>query len=84
MTSVERISEYTNVPPEEGALETKNKTMLPNNWPSAGNIEFVSLSLRYEENSRKILNGLTFSVKDKVNVDYLFQQLIYHRNMYLL
>lgn len=71
MTSVERISEYTNVPPE-GAFATTNKTVLPKNWPTAGNIEFVSLSLRYEEDSRKILNELTFSVKDKVNVNCIF------------
>lgn len=68
MTSVERISEYTNLP-SEGALATK--ISLPDNWPATGNIEFVSLSLRYEINSRRILNELTFSVKDKAGVNCL-------------
>lgn len=72
MTSVERISEYTNVP-SEGIFETIGKNLLPKNWPMVGTIEFVSLSLRYEKNSRKILNNLSFNVKAMVNRNFLFR-----------
>lgn len=66
MTSVERIAEYAELPPEP-ALESDESNAPPNDWPYYGNIEFKSLSLRYAENGGRILRNLTFHINAKVN-----------------
>ncbi|XP_031635556.1 multidrug resistance-associated protein 4-like [Contarinia nasturtii] len=69
MTSVERIAEYAELPPEP-PLESDEQNAPPKDWPYYGNIEFKSLSLRYAENSGRILRNLTFRInaKEKVGV----------------
>lgn len=65
MTSVERILEYADLP-SEPPLETEQKNLPPNGWPTDGHIAFKSLSLRYVENSSRVLRNLTFSIGAKV------------------
>lgn len=61
MSSVERIKEFIDMPPESSELE--NHTASPFNWPKAGEIEFKNLSLRYSPDSPKALNDVSFKVK---------------------
>lgn len=65
MTSVERIVEYANAP-SEPALETEKKNQPPKGWPEQGNVSFNGLSLRYVENTRRVLRNLTFSINARV------------------
>lgn len=67
MTSVERIVEYANIPPEP-AMESNEKNAPPSDWPQFGNIEFKSLSLRYAENAQQVLRNLTFRIDAKVRI----------------
>lgn len=65
MTSVERIVEYADLPPEP-PLESDEKNAPPKDWPRAGNIAFKSLSLRYVENGGRTLRDLTFNIEAQV------------------
>lgn len=71
MTSVERIDEYAKLPPEP-AMESDEKNAPPKDWPKSGNIEFKSLSLRYSENSNRVLRDLTFRIDAKVRAIFAF------------
>ncbi|CAH2056105.1 unnamed protein product, partial [Iphiclides podalirius] len=59
MTSVERILEYTNLPPEspvdvdEKALKAEHPTLDFDKWPSKGEIVFEDVSLEYEKPPKK-------------------------------
>lgn len=64
MTSVERIKEYCDIPPEESAnQEVKD-------WPIEGGILFKDLSLKYSENENYVLKKINFRVKpmEKVGI----------------
>lgn len=67
MTSVERIMEYANVA-SEATLETDKDKLPPKGWPNSGDISFNSLSLRYVENTSRVLRNVTFSVHSKVKI----------------
>ncbi|XP_031639018.1 multidrug resistance-associated protein 4-like [Contarinia nasturtii] len=69
MISVERIIEYAELPPEP-PLDSDEKNSPPKDWPSHGNIQFKSLSLRYAEKSTRVLRNLTFQIdaKQKIGV----------------
>ncbi len=67
MTSVERLVEYAELPPEP-PLESDKKHAPPLDWPQAGNIVFETLSLRYAEGSRPILKELSFRIGAKVKL----------------
>lgn len=78
MTSVERILEYQNLPPEQ-PLEADKETLKKNHpeldfdkWPIKGEIEFEDVSLEYEkppgtvaatEPTALAIQGVTFNVK---------------------
>lgn len=64
MISVERIEEYVNLPSEHGS---EKKPVLPTGWPTHGNIDFKSLSLRYDENGSRVLRNLSFSINTNVS-----------------
>lgn len=66
MTSVERIVEYAKLPAEP-AMDSDEKNAPPKDWPQSGSIEFKSLSLRYAENSHRVLKNLTFRIDAKVS-----------------
>lgn len=65
MISVERVIEYAKLTPEP-PLESDEKYAPPANWPTAGNIAFKALSLRYVENGPRILRGLTLNIESQV------------------
>lgn len=66
MISVERVIEYAKLTPEP-PLESDEKNAPSANWPTAGNIAFKALSLRYVENGHRILRGLTFNIESQVS-----------------
>ena len=60
MTSVERLVAYTTLPSE--AAPRSAPGLLPPDWPSAGKVEFISLTIRYSPSLPPVLNGVTFCV----------------------
>ena len=58
MTSVERISEYSEI---QG--EWLNATSdLPDNWPSNGSLSLENVSFRHHENLPYVLNNINCSI----------------------
>lgn len=75
MTSVERIMEYAELP-SEPPLTSNEPNAPPTDWPSYGNIELKALSLRYSENSGRILRNLTFRINAQVFYVHIFRMKI--------
>ncbi|KAM7356664.1 uncharacterized protein ACRADG_002316 [Cochliomyia hominivorax] len=67
MTSVERVLEYTNLPPEP-PMETEEALKPKGQWPSKGRIEFVSFHLRYNPDADYILKNLNFTIEPKQKI----------------
>lgn len=67
MVSVERVLEYAELPSEEKSGH-KVKTKAPNNWPSKAEIEFVNLSLFYNEDPKPAIKELSFSIKSQEKI----------------
>ncbi|XP_053947387.1 probable multidrug resistance-associated protein lethal(2)03659 [Anastrepha ludens] len=67
MTSVERILEYTQQPPEP-PLHTDPHKKPKGEWPSEGRIEFVDLKLRYSPKDSYVLKGLTFTIEPQEKI----------------
>lgn len=61
MTSVERVLEYVNIEPEP-SYETAKDVNLPAKWPSAGQLHFQDLQLRYDKCAHHVLKGLSFTI----------------------
>ncbi|KAJ4750017.1 ABC transporter C family member 4 [Rhynchospora pubera] len=60
MVSVERIKQFSNIPPE---AEWQIKDCLPSpNWPNNGNIDIIDLKVRYRPNTPLVLKGITVSI----------------------
>lgn len=65
MTSVERVQEYINLPPEPGyQLDIQP----PANWVSRGKIEFKNVSLIYYKGGSTILRDVSFRIEPKEKV----------------
>ena len=50
MVNVERAEQYMDIPPEEAAnkaTDSSAPSVVPLNWPHAGTIDFVNVSLAY-------------------------------------
>ncbi|XP_047105893.1 ATP-binding cassette sub-family C member 4-like isoform X1 [Schistocerca piceifrons] len=60
-TSIERVLEYTRLPPEP-ALESEGGKKPPNEWPSKGEIVFKDVSLRYGEIAPPVLKAVNFII----------------------
>ncbi|XP_054728886.1 probable multidrug resistance-associated protein lethal(2)03659 [Anastrepha obliqua] len=67
MTSVERVMEYVELPPEP-PLETDPSLKLLETWPSSGEVQFRDLVLRYVEQGEPVLKGLNFSINSKEKI----------------
>ncbi|CAD6992277.1 unnamed protein product [Ceratitis capitata] len=67
MTSVERILEYTQQPPEP-SLHTDPEKKPKGEWPSEGRIEFVDLKLRYSPKDAYVLKGLNFLIEPQEKI----------------
>ncbi|XP_030369165.1 probable multidrug resistance-associated protein lethal(2)03659 [Scaptodrosophila lebanonensis] len=63
MTSVERVLEYMNTPPEP-SYETPASVNLPTQWPHAGQLHFQNLRLCYSQKEKPeyVLKGLNFTI----------------------
>lgn len=69
MTSVERVTEYSNLPMER-SLETDREVLekLPKDWAQRGVIKFRNLSLKYSPGSRFVLYKLNFEVREREKI----------------
>lgn len=63
MISVERITQYTDIAPEE-------ETGVSETWPQSSAIQFRSVTLKYKEDAPAALNELSFTVapREKIGV----------------
>ena len=59
MVSVERILEYSDLPPE---APSHTDLIPPVDWPTSGEIEFNNLSMTYPNTSRKVLNDISLHI----------------------
>lgn len=74
MMAVERVLEYTQIPPEpnlrdKGLVKRKPKDQqkdtfidVPKEWPSKGCIQFKSVYMRYSEEDLPVLKDLTLTI----------------------
>ncbi|KAI3749263.1 hypothetical protein L2E82_19870 [Cichorium intybus] len=60
MVSVERIKQFSNIPPEAEWVNEDNPP--PINWPSHGNVELKDLQVRYRPNTPLVIKGITLSI----------------------
>lgn len=67
MTSVERVIEYTETPPEP-PLETPEKFKPTTEWPSKGKIEFDDFKMRYSPEEPLVLKDLNFIIEPKEKI----------------
>ncbi|ALC47145.1 CG10505, partial [Drosophila busckii] len=69
MTSVERVLEYCKIQPEP-AYETEPHVNLPESWPSAGQLHFEDVHMRYSEHSAYVLKSLSFTIhpREKIGI----------------
>ncbi|XP_034942268.1 probable multidrug resistance-associated protein lethal(2)03659 isoform X2 [Chelonus insularis] len=82
LMSVERVLEYSLLPPEENIAEDKptkkdkkkglqvtSKTVhAPENWPTEGCIKFQNVFMRYSEEEQPVLKGLELVIKPREKV----------------
>ncbi|KAG0612580.1 hypothetical protein M758_6G039100 [Ceratodon purpureus] len=68
-TSVERIQAYSNLPTE--ADPDTASGVITQDWPQAGEIEFVHYTMAYREDLPPVLNDLCFKVKAQEKVGIL-------------
>lgn len=61
MTSVERVMEYANLPPEP-PLESTEANKPPADWPQNGSIHFQDLNFKYSGNSEYVLRDINVKV----------------------
>ncbi|KAH8258396.1 hypothetical protein KR038_011034 [Drosophila bunnanda] len=67
MTSVERVLEYMEQPPE-APLETSEKFKPKTEWPSKGRIEFINFKLRYSPKEAPVLRDLNFTIEPREKI----------------
>ncbi|KAH8232502.1 hypothetical protein KR032_008347 [Drosophila birchii] len=67
MTSVERVLEYMEQPPE-APLETPEKFKPKTEWPSKGRIEFINFKLRYSPKEAPVLRDLNFTIEPREKI----------------
>ena len=63
MVCVERVSEYSNLPPEaplHSDVDTSHET---SHWPQTGSIEVKNLSVRYRPSLPLCLNKVSFNIE---------------------
>jgi len=61
MTSVERIVEYAELPPE-AALTSPNHSLQLRDWPSRGAIRAEDVELKYSADGPAVLSNLNFVI----------------------
>ncbi|VDO55757.1 unnamed protein product [Haemonchus placei] len=68
MTSVERVTYYSENIQSEGDWETRKGVDVPKEWPQNGQIDFQSVKLRYRPKFPMALNDVTFEIKPKEKI----------------
>ncbi|KAG0673397.1 hypothetical protein C6P42_002747 [Pichia californica] len=64
MSSVERVCEYVNELPQEASYKDEVKdSVIPENWPSGGHIQFNDVSLKYRPELPFVLKNMTLDIK---------------------
>ena len=71
MISVERVLEYSKIPPE-AALESDPEHKPPPDWPKHGIITGEGVCLKYSETAPCVLKELNFCVRSKEKVIGVF------------
>lgn len=61
MTSVERIIEYTKIPPEP-PLQSDSNHQPSRHWPSRGEIIFNNVDFKYSNSRSLVLSDLNFEI----------------------
>lgn len=69
ITGVERISEYSNLPSEDG-YDNEMPDSVPKDWPTTGAISFLNVSLYYSMNDPPVLKNLNFSIRSGEKVRF--------------
>jgi ABC-type multidrug transport system fused ATPase/permease subunit len=67
MTSVERVNEYSHLPPENN-LEVADDKKPPKDWPNKGVIHFDDVTLQYNRDDPPVLKNLCFTINGKEKV----------------
>ncbi|XP_049853049.1 ATP-binding cassette sub-family C member 4-like [Schistocerca gregaria] len=62
ITSVERVLEYTRIPPE-AALESPPDKKPPATWPQRGQVIFQNIYLKYSQTDPPVLKNLNFTIE---------------------
>uniref|UniRef100_A0A1A9WTQ7 Multidrug resistance-associated protein lethal(2)03659 n=1 Tax=Glossina brevipalpis TaxID=37001 RepID=A0A1A9WTQ7_9MUSC len=68
MTSVERILEYTEQPPEATNQTTTENFKPKADWPNEGRIEFINFRLKYNPGPEYVLKDLNFIIEPKEKI----------------
>ena len=71
MTSVERIMDYIKIQPE-AEVKSREDKQPADTWPSAGQIESHSVSMKYSITSPYILNNIKFIIHPREKVRYYY------------
>jgi ATP-binding cassette subfamily C (CFTR/MRP) protein 4 len=66
MTSVERVMEYSRLEPEAAPTKPDKRPLA--DWPESGQLEFTDVALRYAEEEKDVLRGLTFKTEPREKV----------------
>eukprot|EP00026_Physarum_polycephalum_P008777 Phypoly_transcript_08878.p1 GENE.Phypoly_transcript_08878~~Phypoly_transcript_08878.p1 ORF type:complete len:352 (-),score=56.36 Phypoly_transcript_08878:57-1112(-) len=66
IVAVERVIEYVDLPTE--APYHLPNSRAPSDWPSAGEIRFENLKLRYRANLELVLHGVTATIKPREKI----------------
>lgn len=69
MVAVERVLDYRDLP-SEAPFETKEESR-PHNWPARGEVEFQEVYLKYAEEDKYVLKGLSFKTNAQEKVGYI-------------
>lgn len=63
MNSTERVAFYANNLPSEGESSSQTLQKPPSSWPSAGDINFDDVHMRYRPGLPLVLKGLSINIK---------------------
>jgi ATP-binding cassette subfamily C (CFTR/MRP) protein 1 len=82
MTSVERIHEYTQLPPEEdqGGGERLVKTL--SEWPTSGTVQFQNYSLRHRSELESVLKNLNIRIESREKIGIIGRTMVLENHLF--
>lgn len=63
MTSVERVTEYTDI-----RTENKKAGLVQPDWPTKGKIDYINVCLTYETTKQQVLKNVSFTINPREKV----------------